>query len=188
MLVWLLSLDLGLLLALRLWLLLRLALLLWLPLLPCLLLSLGAGLTLLLFFMLLALPVTLLRSLVLLPGRSLLLLLLSLVLLLLLLSLVLLPGLLPLVILLTRPVGLLLFVLLPLALLFPVCRLVFAFGSLSCFSGVYGLLVKDLIYQILFFEEFYPLNFELLGNLPQFGNQHFAQFKNIMHVVKCVEN
>jgi hypothetical protein len=89
--------------------------------------------------------------------------------------------------LLSGPFRLLLFLPLSLVVLFPVCRLVFTFGSLARFSGVYGLLVKDLIYEILFLEEFYPLNFELLGNLPQFGNQHLAQFKNIMHVVKCVE-
>jgi len=49
------------------------------------------------------------------------------------------------------------------------------------------LLVEDLVNEILFLEEFNPLNFKLLGNFPQFGNQHLAQFKNIMHVVKCVE-
>jgi len=45
-------------------------------------------------------------------------------------------------------------------------------------------LVKDLVYEILFLEELCPLNFELFRYFPQFGNKHFAQFKNIMHVLK----
>jgi hypothetical protein len=67
------------------------------------------------------------------------------------------------------------------------CR-AFSPAGFACLSSVNCLLVKDLIYQILLFEEFNPLNFELLSYFPQFGNKHLAQFKNIMHVVDCVEN
>ncbi|MCK7530353.1 MAG: hypothetical protein MZV63_04515 [Marinilabiliales bacterium] len=57
---------------------------------------------------------------------------------------------------------------------------------LSCgFSSINCLLVKDLIYKILFFEE--SLLFLILScfcYFPQFGNKHFAQFKNIMHILR----
>jgi hypothetical protein len=68
--------------------------------------------------------------------------------------------------------------------LLPVRLLVFRFACLAGFSSVDSLLVKDLIDKILLFEEFYPLNFELFSYFPQFGNKHFAQFKNIMHILR----
>jgi hypothetical protein len=68
--------------------------------------------------------------------------------------------------------------------LWPVRWLAFCPASLAGFSGVNGLLVKDLIDKVLLFKELCPLNFELLGNFPQFGNKHFAQFKNIMHILR----
>jgi hypothetical protein len=54
----------------------------------------------------------------------------------------------------------------------------------TCFSRINCLLIKDFVNKILFFEELCPLNFELLGYFPQFGNKHFAQFKNIMHMLR----
>jgi hypothetical protein len=66
----------------------------------------------------------------------------------------------------------------------PVRLLTFRFACLAGLSCVNSLLIKDLIDKILLFEEFYPLNFELLRYLPQFGNKHFAQFKNIMHILR----
>ena len=68
--------------------------------------------------------------------------------------------------------------------LLPVRLLTFRFGCLAGFSRIYSLLVKDLIDKILLLEEFYPLNFEQLRYFPQLGNKHFAQFKNIMHILR----
>jgi len=73
------------------------------------------------------------------------------------------------------------------AVLLPVCDRAFRPACFACLGCVNCLLVKDLVYKILLFEEFNPLNFELLSYFPQFGNKHLAQFKNIMHVVDCVE-
>ena len=77
-----------------------------------------------------------------------------------------------------------LFLLLTGAVRLPVGRRAFNSGCFTGVSSIYGLLIKDLIYEILFLEELCPLNFELLRYFPQFGNKHFAQFKNIMHVLK----
>ncbi len=66
----------------------------------------------------------------------------------------------------------------------PVRGLVCRLARFAGISGIYSLLIKDLVDKILLFEELCPLNFELLGYFPQFGNQHLAQFKNIMHVFK----
>jgi hypothetical protein len=82
------------------------------------------------------------------------------------------------------PLGPTLFVLGFFKRLAPVRLLTFRFACLAGFSCVYSLLVKDLIDKILLFEEFYPLNFELFRYFPQFGNKHFAQFKNIMHILR----
>jgi hypothetical protein len=91
------------------------------------------------------------------------------------------PGLL---LLLRRPGPVRLFLLLPGAVRLPVGRRAINSGCFTGVSSIYGLLIKDLIYEILFLEELCPLNFELFSYFPQFGNQHFAQFKNIMHVLK----
>ena len=68
--------------------------------------------------------------------------------------------------------------------LLPVGCLAAALACLTGISCINSLLVKDLVYKVLFLEELCPLNFELFCYFPQFGNQHFAQFKNIMHVFK----
>jgi hypothetical protein len=70
------------------------------------------------------------------------------------------------------------------ALLRPGCRRSVRPAGLACLGCIYCLLVKDFVNKILFFEELCPLNFELLGYFPQFGNKHFAQFKNIMHMLR----
>jgi hypothetical protein len=70
------------------------------------------------------------------------------------------------------------------ALLRPGGRRTIRSACFACLSSINCLLVKDFINKILFFEELCPLNFELLGYFPQFGNKHFAQFKNIMHMLR----
>jgi hypothetical protein len=91
------------------------------------------------------------------------------------------PGLL---LLLWRPGPVRLFLLLTGTLCLPVWRRAVNPAGFAGISSIYCLLVENLIYKILFLEELCPLNFELLCYLPQFGNKHFAQFKNIMHVLK----
>jgi hypothetical protein len=56
------------------------------------------------------------------------------------------------------------------ALLRPGGRRTVRSACFACLSSINCLLVKDFINKILFFEELCPLNFELLGYFPQFGN------------------
>jgi len=72
------------------------------------------------------------------------------------------PGLL----LLLRPPGPVRLFLLPGAFRLPLSRRTFDSACLTGVSSIYGLLVKDLVYQILFLKELCPLNFELLSYFP----------------------